>query len=158
MRIAIAFCLVALTLPLAVQARDEISAGFKRSGVFKPNRGYATPDCINGVAKVASIRVEFSGEDDSLAKARDAFDAQKKAVETEAQKASGGKVALESYSYRISADNRYNNSVQKVIYQFSGSINYTVASEELAQKIADRFAEMKRPFTQNLSASTCSNP
>lgn len=132
--------LIALVLPIAAEAKTI---------------AYQNAPCVEGIRKNASISVSFDGEESSLAAARSAFDAQKKAVDAEAKKLGGEQLQAENYSYQISMDTRYNNSTQTIAYRFSGSTNYKISSEAVAQKLCDKLAEMKRRFSMSVDANSC---
>jgi len=153
MRRALLALTLAATLPVSAMAKDVAAPGL--SG--RISHSYVQPACVNGMTKNASISISFNGQEDSLAKARAAFDTQKKMMEAEAEKIGGDALQLSSYNYNVSMNANYNNGAQTQMFNFSGNLNYQVNSEELAQKLSDKLAEMKRQFSMNLNANRCNN-
>ncbi len=141
-----------LTMPFAVQAKS-----MDRAVLGHAVNPFQQPPCVDGMTKTANISINFNGQEETLAKARAAFDTQKKAMEAESTKLGGNQIQLSNYSYNVSANSNYNNGTPSMTYNFSGNLNYQVASEEVAQKLSDRLVEMKRQFNMNLNANRCQN-
>ena len=147
MHISRIFCLLALALPLTAGAE-------KAAARFAPG-GYTPPACVDGMTKNATISISFNGQENSLTAAREAFDKQRKEMEAEAAKLGKDQIKLTSFNYNLNSNNNYNNSAPN--YNFSGNLNYEIKNEELAQKLSERLAELKRQFSMNINANHCSN-
>lgn len=145
----LALTLLIATLPFTVLAKDT-AAKLVRGG-------YTPPPCIDGMSKTASININFNGQEKTLAEARAAFDAQKKEMEAEAAKLGGDQLQLNNYNYNVSMSQNYNGGMPSPNFNFSGNLSYQTNSEELAQKISNRLAEMKRQFSMNINANRCQN-
>jgi hypothetical protein len=143
------------TLPGMAVAKSSVPGLSDRR--VSANNTYVAPPCIDGMTKNANISVSFNSQEKSLADARGAFDRQKKEMETEMQKIGAGQVKLNSYNYSISVNSNYNNGIPSLSYNFSGNLNYEVGSEEIAVKLSNRLAELKRQFNLNLNANRCQN-
>lgn len=150
MRRAVLLAILAIASPAF--AKSVISA---REATIMRN-GENVPACINGMTKNASINISFNGREKTLAEARAAFDTQKKNMEADMAKlGSADQIKLNNYNYSISMNPSYEYGTQTILYNFNGSLNYEIKSEELARKIADKLAETKQQFSLNVNANSC---
>lgn len=133
-----------LLMPLQANAMKMVAPNFNN------------PPCVNGMMKNASISINFNGQEKSLDAARAAFDTQKKTMEAEIAKLGNDQIRLSNYNYNVSMNHNYNGyGSANDTYNFSGNLSYQVMSEELAQKLCARLAEMKQQFNMSVNANMC---
>lgn len=148
MRNLLAACLMTALLPLTAFAEDA-----PKDAANPETPG--TPPCINHQMTQNSITVSYSGQADTLAEAQNKLATQKKALEAETKKIAGEpKLTLNnSYSDISLTTNSYTPTA--IAFTYSGGTSYTAQDEETAQKLINRFSELKWIFSYSSTSSRC---
>lgn len=148
MRTLLAACLMTALLPLATFAEDAPKDAAKTETP-------STPACINHQMTQNTVSVSFNGRADTLAEAQSKLAAQKKTLESETKKvASEPKLTLSNYYSDISlaADSYVPNAI---VFNYNTGASYSLQDEETAQKLINRFSELKWMFSYSSTSSRC---